>query len=127
MSSLVSKLIPTNVVQYTENQKHIIEKTKNDFVRQLYIQIINNNQQNLNSDLFTLLNKLDGDLTQYDKIVMKFIIKHITLLKEQDNLYQIMMLIFCSILKLLKNDGIKCKADPNRGWDHGVFIPLLLM
>ena len=31
------------------------------------------------------------------------------------------------VQQLLEANGIHCSADPSRGWDHGVFVPLALM
>ncbi|KJK79376.1 hypothetical protein H634G_04967 [Metarhizium anisopliae BRIP 53293] len=31
------------------------------------------------------------------------------------------------IKALLDADGLRARLDPNRGWDHGVFIPMLLV
>ena len=33
-------------------------------------------------------------------------------------------MIAIKIMNLLDNNGIKCKSDSVRGWDHGVWIPL---
>lgn len=31
------------------------------------------------------------------------------------------------IISLLAEKGLRCTADASRGWDHGVFVPLMLM
>ena len=31
------------------------------------------------------------------------------------------------IVSLLAEEGIHCSTDALRGWDHGVFVPLMLM
>ena len=31
------------------------------------------------------------------------------------------------IQELLKAQGIQCDTDDTRGWDHGVFVPLMIM
>ncbi|CAJ1418659.1 unnamed protein product [Effrenium voratum] len=31
------------------------------------------------------------------------------------------------IIALLANKGLECSADATRGWDHGVFVPMMLM
>ena len=31
------------------------------------------------------------------------------------------------VISLLSGKGLKCTADLSRGWDHGVFVPLMLM
>lgn len=31
------------------------------------------------------------------------------------------------ICSLLRDDDLDCKMDSNRGWDHGVFVPLMIM